>query len=54
MPGRDGTGPLGMGPCGKKRCVCRDRYKENFDDEPVEPGRGRQTGNANERTAGNR
>jgi hypothetical protein len=23
MPGRDGTGPLGMGPCGKDRCTCR-------------------------------
>jgi hypothetical protein len=25
MPGRDGTGPLGMGPCGKGRCACREK-----------------------------
>ena len=25
MPGRDGTGPLGTGPCGKHGGVCRKR-----------------------------
>lgn len=25
MPGRDGTGPLGMGPCGKEGCKCQKK-----------------------------
>jgi hypothetical protein len=25
MPGKDGTGPLGMGPCGKNGCECRKK-----------------------------
>lgn len=25
MPGRDGTGPLGMGPCGKSACACKEK-----------------------------
>jgi len=28
MPGRDGTGPLGTGPCGKNGCKCRKRLEE--------------------------
>ncbi|HEY3274070.1 MAG TPA: DUF5320 domain-containing protein [Methanocella sp.] len=28
MPGRDGTGPLGMGPCGKNGCECRKRLEK--------------------------
>ncbi|HTY91298.1 MAG TPA: DUF5320 domain-containing protein [Methanocella sp.] len=26
MPGRDGTGPLGMGPCGKSACACKEKH----------------------------
>jgi hypothetical protein len=28
MPGRDGTGPLGTGPCGKSGYECRKRREE--------------------------
>jgi hypothetical protein len=27
MPGKDGTGPLGMGPCGRDGCECRKRQE---------------------------
>ncbi|WP_269445996.1 hypothetical protein [Methanocella paludicola] len=25
MPGRDGTGPLGIGPCGERKCTRREK-----------------------------
>jgi hypothetical protein len=28
MPGRDGTGPLGTGPCGERRCT-RKKKRES-------------------------
>jgi hypothetical protein len=33
MPGRNGTGPLGMGPCGKGRCACRKKNIEGKTEE---------------------
>jgi hypothetical protein len=37
MPGRDGTGPLGTGPCGKGGHACR-RAKPSMEEKAMEKG----------------